>query len=238
MSIIRIAEIKRSRIFFSIALLLIMSIVFGILGFEYIDERELAGLENQPATKPPGEISLVIKVTQRVLDVYSDGQIYKTYRIAVGKSQTPTPIGEWNIVWKDYNWGTGFGTRWMGLNVPWGIYGIHGTNKPWSIGQFASHGCIRMRNKDVEELFEWVPVGTPVRIEGRKLKVQRVLKYQSSGSDVAILQIKLRDLGFLNARADGIFGKVTDEAVRAFQIEHGLEATGVVNKQVLDLLGI
>jgi len=58
----------------------------------------------------------------------------------------------------------------MGLNVPWGIYGIHGTNKPWTIGQFASHGCIRMRNKDVEELFEWIPVGTNVLIEGRKMK--------------------------------------------------------------------
>ncbi|MDD4600597.1 MAG: L,D-transpeptidase family protein [Negativicutes bacterium] len=215
-----------------------MSIICGILGFEYIDERELAGIENQPITKPTGEISVVIKVTQRVLDVYSDGQKYKTYRIAVGKSQTPTPIGEWNIVWKDYNWGTGFGTRWMGLNVPWGIYGIHGTNKPWSIGQFASHGCIRMRNKDVEELFEWAPVGTPVRIEGRKIRVQRVLKYQNSGSDVAILQMKLRELGFLNARADGIFGKVTDEAVRAFQVENGLEATGVVNKATLEILGI
>jgi len=229
---------KRSRIYFSIAFLLIMSIVCGILGFEYIDDRELASIENQPNAKPTGEISIVIKTNNRVLEVYSDKQIYKTYRIAVGKSKTPTPIGEWNVVWKDYNWGTGFGTRWMGLNVPWGIYGIHGTNKPWSIGQFASHGCIRMRNKDVEELFEWIPVGTPVRIEGRKTKIQRALKYQVSGSDVAILQMKLRDLGYLNTRADGIFGKVTEEGVRAFQAEHGLEVTGVVNRPMLDLMGI
>lgn len=215
-----------------------MSIIGGILGFEYIDERDLAAIDNQPTTKPPGNISLVIKVPQRVLEVYNDGQIYKTYRVAVGKSKTPTPIGEWNVVWKDYNWGTGFGTRWMGLNVPWGIYGIHGTNKPWSIGQFASHGCIRMRNKDVEELFEWVPVGTPVRIEGKKIKVQRILKYQTAGPDVAVLQMKLRDLGFLSTRADGIFGKLTEDAVRVFQAEHGLESNGIVNKSTLDLLGI
>lgn len=238
MRMINFSNFKRSRIYFSIALLLIMSIVCGILGFEYIDDRELASIENQPKTKPPGEISIVIKANNRVLEVYSDKELYKTYRIAVGKSETPTPIGEWNVVWKDYNWGTGFGTRWMGLNVPWGIYGIHGTNKPWSIGQFASHGCIRMRNKDVEELFEWIPVGTPVRIEGRKIKVQRVLKYQVNGSDVAILQMKLKELGYLDARADGIFGKVTEEGVRAFQTEHGLEVTGIVNRPMLDMLGI
>lgn len=238
MSVNWLSGFKRSRVFFSITMLVIMSITCGIFGFEYIDEREFAGIENQPQTKPTGNISLVVKVAPRVLEVHNDGELYKTYRIAVGKSKTPTPIGEWNVVWKDYNWGTGFGTRWMGLNVPWGIYGIHGTNKPWSIGQFASHGCIRMKNTDVEELFEWVPVGTLVRIEGRKMQVQRVLKYQITGSDVAMLQMKLRELGYLNTRADGIFGKVTEEAVSRFQIEHGLEANGIVNRSTLDLLGI
>ncbi len=229
---------KRSRIFYSVAIFLLMSIVFGMVGFEYMDERELATLETQPITPPVGTMSIVIKVSQRVLELHSDGQLYKNYRIAVGKSDTPTPIGEWNIVWKDYNWGTGFGTRWMGLNVPWGIYGIHGTNKPWSIGQFASHGCIRMRNKDVEELFEWVPVGTNVRIEGRKIKVDRVLKHQMSGSDVALLQMKLKELGYFNSRADGLFGNITKQAVESYQGEHNMEVTGVVNKQLAELLGI
>ena len=129
---------------------------------------------------------------ERILEVYNDGQLYKKYRVAVGKSETPTPVGEWKVVWKDYNWGSGFGTRWMGLNVPWGIYGIHGTNNPWSIGRYASHGCIRMRNRDVEELFEWVAIGTEVKIAGKKAKVQRVLKYKTSGPDVVQLQLKLK----------------------------------------------
>nr|WP_092069677.1 L,D-transpeptidase family protein [Dendrosporobacter quercicolus]NSL49760.1 L,D-transpeptidase family protein [Dendrosporobacter quercicolus DSM 1736] len=215
-----------------------MGLVLGIVGFDFMDERELASMANQPTARPAGEINIVINVTKRTLQVYNDNQPYKTYRIAVGKSETPTPIGEWNVIWKDYNWGTGFGTRWMGLNVPWGIYGIHGTNKPWSIGQFASHGCIRMRNKDVEELFEWVPIGAPVRIEGRKLKVKRMLKYQMSGADVVLVQMKLKELGYLNARADGIFGQVTTEAVKAFQNANGMEATGVVDKAVIDKLAI
>jgi len=230
--------LKRGRILFSVAIFVIMSLFFGLIGFEYMDERELAAIDNQPTTRPAGTLNIVINVAKRNLEVYNDAQLYKTYRIAVGKSETPTPIGEWNVVWKDYNWGTGFGTRWMGLNVPWGIYGIHGTNKPWSIGQFASHGCIRMRNKDVEELFEWVPIGTPVRIEGRKIRVQRVLKYQTAGADVVLIQMKLKELGYLNSRADGIYGNVTAEAVKAFQNDHGLEVTGVVDKVFVEKLGI
>ncbi|MEN6412624.1 MAG: L,D-transpeptidase family protein [Veillonellales bacterium] len=238
MSGLRLLKLKRSRVYCGVAIFLIMSIICGILGLEYIDEQELAGIENQPSGMPVGLVSIAIKIPERILEVHSDGELYKKYRIAVGKSDTPTPIGEWNVVWKAYNWGSGFGTRWMGLNVPWGIYGIHGTNNPWSIGQFASHGCIRMRNRDIEELFEWVPIGTEVRIEGRKVKIKRVLKYEMTGSDVALLQIKLRELGYLDSRADGIFGAMTEEAVRRFQTEQGLEATGIVTKNLINLLEI
>jgi lipoprotein-anchoring transpeptidase ErfK/SrfK len=55
------------------------------------------------------------------------------------------------------------GTRWMGLSKDG--YGIHGTNAPASIGHAASHGCIRMRQQDLEELFDLIPVGTAVKIE-------------------------------------------------------------------------
>jgi lipoprotein-anchoring transpeptidase ErfK/SrfK len=61
-------------------------------------------------------------------------------------------------------WGEQFGGHFMQLNVPWGIYGIHGTNKPWSIGQAASHGCVRMYNQDAAELYEKAYIGMPVKI--------------------------------------------------------------------------
>lgn len=235
----RCVPVARQRIYYGITALLIFSMVCGIIGFEYMDERDLTLLDTRQMADPPtGKVHVIIKVSERVLEVYNDNQLHKKYRIAVGKSSTPTPIGEWNVVWKDYNWGTGFGTRWMGLDVPWGIYGIHGTNKPWSIGQFASHGCIRMRNKDVEELFEWIPIGTPVRIEGRKIRIERVLKYQTTGSDVAILQMKLKEFGYLEGRADGIYGRKTEEAVRRYQQDRGMEATGMVTKLITDALGI
>jgi hypothetical protein len=232
-------KFRRSQLFYGIAILAILSIAFSIIGFEYMDEIELSSLgSNQPTEIPSGKVSIIVKIQSRVLEVYNEDQLYKKYRIAVGKSKTPTPIGEWNIVWKDYDWGTGFGTRWMGLNVPWGTYGIHGTNKPWSIGQFASHGCIRMRNKDVEELFEWIPVGTPVRIEDRKITISRSLKYKTAGSDVVILQLKLKELGYFQGRADGLFGVMTEEAVKSYQADKGINVNGIATKELCTALGI
>ena len=43
-------------------------------------------------------------------------------------------------------------------------YALHGTNQPTSVGRAVSHGCVRLRNEDIETLFQLVPVGTPVFI--------------------------------------------------------------------------
>lgn len=230
--------VRRQFLYWSMAWILALGLIIGLSLTDYMDDQELAAGPGQPEQQPAGKVSLKISVTSRKLEVYSDDQLYKTYRIAVGKNETPTPVGEWNVVWKDYNWGTGFGSRWMGLNVPWGTYGIHGTNKPWSIGRFASHGCIRMRNKDVEELFEWVPIGTPVRIEGPKTRIGRTLKYKMSGPDVVIVQLKLKELGYFEGRADGIFGLQTDQAVKLFQENQGIPGDGIVNKSTREALGV
>jgi hypothetical protein len=235
---IKLQKIRRSKRYWGITAFLIVGFVAALVGLDWLDEQELAAIPGQPSVSPAGQISIIINIPERILAVYSDGQLHKRYRVAVGKGSTPTPVGEWNVVWKDYNWGTGFGTRWMGLNVPWGIYGIHGTNKPWSIGRYASHGCIRMRNRDVEELFEWVPVGTPVKIVGRPVRIERRLKYQTSGADVVLLQFRLKELGYLTTRADGLFGLETEAALRAFQATSGLEPTGIADKITIQLLGI
>jgi lipoprotein-anchoring transpeptidase ErfK/SrfK len=47
-------------------------------------------------------------------------------------------------------------------------YGIHGTNNPASIGSSASHGCIRLRNSDIKELFEMVSLGDEVDLLGER----------------------------------------------------------------------
>jgi hypothetical protein len=229
---------KRRTTYLAIISFLLFSFLISIIGFEYWDEKELASIDKQPTLPPKGKISIVIKISSRILELHNDGQVYKKYRIAVGKSKTPTPIGDWIVRWKSYRSGDIFGTRFLGLDVPWGGYGIHGTNQPWSIGQFASQGCIRLRNKDIEELFEWVPVGTPVRIEGPKFRVERVLKYESVGPDVVQLQNKLRALGYLEGRADGFFNRDTEQAVKRFQHDRGLKPTGIVDAKTLNLLGL
>lgn len=205
----------------------------------------LAVLCEQPVTSkspkkgPAGKVSIIINLNKRQLYVLNDGQVFKTYPVAIGTKSTPSPVGEFRIVHKDTNWGTGFGTRWMGLNVPWGIYGIHGTNKPGSIGTAASHGCFRMFNRHVEELFPWIPIGTDVQIVGYTPKFQgftRVLKPKSSGQDVVMLQFRLQELGFSPDQADGRFGFLTEFGVKLFEAYHMLPVDGIADMDMLNRL--
>ncbi len=110
----------------------------------------------------PTPYIIVIEVQLKRLLLYYLGRLYTNYPVAVGKQTTPTPLGQFYILNKQVNPGGPFGTRWMGLSQP--SYGIHGTNRPDSIGFNASNGCIRMFNHDVEDLFSKVSVQTPVII--------------------------------------------------------------------------
>ncbi len=108
--------------------------------------------------------NISINVGARRLSLFMDGKLYKTYPIAVGKPSTPTPRGNFKVINKAHNPGGPFGARWLGLNAPNGDYGIHGTNNPSSIGKAVSNGCIRTHNNNIIELYNLVPVGTPVKI--------------------------------------------------------------------------
>ncbi|WP_430791418.1 L,D-transpeptidase family protein [Virgibacillus flavescens] len=103
-----------------------------------------------------------VSVNNRWLRLLRDGVVQKQYPIAVGRILHGTPVGNFIIVNKAPNPGGPFGTMWMSLSKE--HYGIHGTNDPSSIGKAVSRGCIRMFNKDVEELASIVPVGTMVYI--------------------------------------------------------------------------
>lgn len=129
---------------------------------------------------------LVVRVGENKLSHYRDEVLVKEYDIATGTSEFPTPLGEFKIVSKRKNptwinpakypggWGWNLpariaagpgnplGTRALDLSSR-GIR-IHGTYSVSSIGYNASHGCIRMRIADVEELFELAQVGTPVLV--------------------------------------------------------------------------
>ncbi|CAN5862780.1 hypothetical protein BH23ACT12_BH23ACT12_13080 [soil metagenome] len=130
---------------------------------------------------------IIIKVGENKLYHYDGEQLVKTYDVATGVPKYPTPIGQFKITQKRFRptwvnpakgpgqWGARLpakigpgpsnplGTRALNLNSP-GIR-IHGTTADNSIGYNASHGCIRMKMSDVEELFDRVDVGTPVIIQ-------------------------------------------------------------------------
>ena len=100
---------------------------------------------------------------EAALYLLENGKCTMKFRCAVGKPATPSPIGTFYINEKAH-WGSGFGGRWLGISCPWGKYGIHGTVFPNSVGWGSSHGCFRMFNRDVEKLYDIVPVGTRVTI--------------------------------------------------------------------------
>jgi len=111
-------------------------------------------------------------------------QLFKTYRIAVGRAGLETPAGLYRIYDKQVNpswhvpnsaWAGDLAgrvippgpddpikARWMGF---YNGAGIHGTDDISSLGSAASHGCIRMSIPDVEELYDLVPYGTPIYVD-------------------------------------------------------------------------
>jgi lipoprotein-anchoring transpeptidase ErfK/SrfK len=125
---------------------------------------------------------IVIHRESRRLRLYNGMRPWRTFRIAVGLPEYPTPLGRFEVVvrWRNPWWfppdspwarglspvppgpGNPLGTRWMGLSAP-GV-GIHGTPDAASIGYSRSHGCIRMHIPSAEWLFNRVAVGTPVYI--------------------------------------------------------------------------
>lgn len=198
----------------------------------------------EPAEAPaPGRrtVRVLISLYTHELTVMIDGKPYRTFPVAVGKGKTRSPIGEWKIIHKGI-WGNGFGTRWMGLSVPWGTFGIHGTNKPWTIGTAASHGCFRMFNKHVEEVYSLVSLGTPVDVVGDLFLFDKTLpgtyRKGSCSQGVVAIQLRLRQLGYLNTAADGAFGEMTEAAVKAFQRRHKLPENGVVDSVVKQKLNL
>lgn len=119
---------------------------------------------------------LIVDKEKKTLVWKRADKVIKTYPISIGKEGSETPEGEFKITEKVENpiwYHEGkeippdspenlLGTRWLGFDKK--SYAIHGTRHPGTIGTAASHGCVRMHNREVEELFEWVQVGTKVII--------------------------------------------------------------------------
>lgn len=201
-----------------------------------------ASLTNIPKEKPQGEVSIIIDTFKLKLVVMDDDKPFATFPVAIGRVSTPSPLGNWSVNHKATNWGTGFGTRWIGLNVPWGKFGIHGTNKPWSIGSLASHGCFRMYNKHVEIIYPWVKRGTNVIVVGNPFGYQqgglKIMQRGFRGSKILEIQRKLKILGFYPGNVDGIFGYGLYQGIKDWQKANGLPITGEIRLVDYNRLGI
>jgi lipoprotein-anchoring transpeptidase ErfK/SrfK len=124
--------------------------------------------------------SIKVSKSQYTLSLYLNEKLYRVYKVGVGR-QDRTPVGVFEILNKsrEPSWAPPgreplpyghpdniIGTRWMGLKPIEGTdpyirgYGIHGTVDPDSVGTPSSAGCVRLRNEQVEELFDFIPEPT------------------------------------------------------------------------------
>lgn len=186
---------------------------------------------------------ILIDLNERCLFLIKSNskKIIKSYPIASGKNKTPSPIGTWKIIDKGA-WSNAFGTRWMGLNVPWGNYGIHGTSNPSSIGTPASMGCIRMNNGDAEDLYDRVSPGTVVIIYGGAYGLQynhfRTLSPGNTGTDVLEVQRVLKNKGYYPYILDGIYGDGLKKSVIQYEIDNHLTITHDINHELYKALNM
>ncbi len=220
-----------------VILILILIIEIAIILMEYysINNKEAPNFNSK------SNVIILIDTTSNYLSLYHDEQLYKTYQIASGKPSTPSPTGTWKVVSKD-TWGEGFGGHWMGLNVPWGKYGIHGTRLPNSIGWNSSKGCIRMRNNDIAEVYKLTPYGSTVIIwsgdYGNFGGYLRILKPGAIGADVYQLQMILKNKGYYKGTPNGIYGEYFKDVVHNFQKKNGLLVSDTIGSSFYSKLGI
>ena len=144
-------------------------------------DRETAAQVTNPREvgSGPSPRRVVVSLVDRKLAVVDEGRVLRLFDVAVGAPSSPSPVGRFTIANRLENpayYAPGkvvapgpanpLGTRWMGLGFK-GI-GIHGTDQPNSIGHARSHGCIRLRNHDIEELFSLVREGDVVELHGER----------------------------------------------------------------------
>ncbi len=132
---------------------------------------------------PTDEASVLVDLSARRAFYLLGGEVAAAWEVGIGRDGNETAVGVYTIgvKQKDPPWFPSgremvsfgdpenpLGTRWLSWNDENGrstSLGIHGTNDESGVGQRISQGCIRMRNEDVEELFEILPQGSTVVVQ-------------------------------------------------------------------------
>lgn len=232
----------------------------------------LFGFNSNHTNAVDGEL-IIINKSKNELAFFENGKLVRVFSVATGRQASYTPEGTFKIVNKIENrpYYSGnvaggdpnnpLGNRWLGIN-PRGTngdtYAIHGNNNPSSIGTYASSGCIRMFDEDVEWLYDHVSVNTTVMITSSSNTFEAIaasigfnteshstavvsdnhfLKIGSRGSAVREIQESLTNFGYHTNGIDGVFGKQTEQAVINFQKDNGLLQDGVVGPMTKKAIG-
>lgn len=136
------------------------------------------------------DYELLLNVPTKKLLLFNNGTLVKEYPVGVGKSLTPTPLGDFKIVRRINRpaWVNPYrqskvippgkfnpiGSFWLGfaMNRKNQEYGFHATTDLNSVGKASTHGCVRMYPKHIEELFNLVTLGTPVHVIYNPIEVK------------------------------------------------------------------
>jgi lipoprotein-anchoring transpeptidase ErfK/SrfK len=148
-----------------------------------ISASPMPGLGNADTYLPSVDLPLRLKISlsRRQVTLYEGDTALKSYPVAVGKAGWETPRGKHAVILMLRNpaWLSPFngslirggspnnplGRHWIGFWTDGkNTIGFHGTPNPKSVGQAVSHGCVRMHNRDIEDLFQKVKVGTVVEV--------------------------------------------------------------------------
>lgn len=228
---------------FIVFLLLGVMFVFNTIAYaqaENTAENSIGGADKATDIQVNNNIKrwVLINIPAHSLRLYDNDKCIEMYPVGVGKIETKTPVGFYKVMEKIVNptWtdpadvslvipsgeDNPLGYRWIGIG---GNYGIHGTNKPSSVGHYVSNGCVRMVEADVEKVFDKVDVGTEVQIIYNRLVIDktfdgRVAYYiYPDGYNMQNLTVDFVKQGL---KGYGIADFITDEAVeKSIELSNG-----------------
>jgi lipoprotein-anchoring transpeptidase ErfK/SrfK len=122
------------------------------------------------------DYAIVVSLSKFTLELYKNGAVVQTEKVAVGKDKYPTPPGVYFIrelarpsnpkgAYGPYAFGlSGYSNVLTRFGRGDGQLGIHGTNTPAALGTKASHGCVRVNNAGITKMAKMLPQGVPVDV--------------------------------------------------------------------------
>lgn len=181
-----------------------------------------------------------IDVTENRLYVMKNDAVVKSYPISTGMQNMLSPIGMWKVQ-KMSKEDKSTGGYFIGIDIPWGVYGICSTDMK-TVKNSNSQGFIKMFNDDVEELYKIVDKNTPVQIYGGPYgpfgNGFRRISPGDRGADVYEIEKRLKTLGYYGGNVNGIYDDNLKTAIHKYQKHNRLQTSDSVGSDFYIKLGI